>query len=95
MWGLKMLSFPTQKVLAEGKTSGCGGWVKKISRDNNVGANGLSMVDQQSKNNELDLQSLKIRGQIWILDFPTCAFPPIRIFCDTGNVGLLSIGILR
>ena len=69
--------------------------MKKISRDIDVGADGLLMVDWQSKNNELDLQSLKMRGEIWILDFPTCAFPPIRIFCDTGNVGLLSIGILR
>ncbi len=90
-----MLSFPTPKVLAEGQTSGSCGWVKKISRNNNVGADGLSMVDQQSKNNELDLQSLKMRGQIWILDFPTRAFLLSRIFCDTGNVGLLSIGILR
>jgi hypothetical protein len=44
-----MVSFPTPKVLAEGQTSGSGGWVKnKISRDNDVGANGLLMVGWQS-----------------------------------------------
>jgi hypothetical protein len=43
-----MVSFPTPKVLAEGQISGSGGWVKKVSRDKNVGANGLLMVDWQS-----------------------------------------------
>jgi hypothetical protein len=31
MWGLKMISFLTPKVLAEGQTSGSGGWVKKLA----------------------------------------------------------------
>jgi hypothetical protein len=43
-----MVSFPTPKVLAEGQTSGSGGRVKKISRDKDVGADGLLMVGQQS-----------------------------------------------
>jgi hypothetical protein len=31
MWGLKMISFLTSKVLAEGQTSGSGGWVNNLA----------------------------------------------------------------
>ncbi len=67
--GSENASFLTPKVLAEGQTSGSGGWVKKFSRDNNVGADGLPMVGCQSKNNELDLQSLIREGANSIFRF--------------------------
>jgi hypothetical protein len=49
--GSENVSFLTPNVLAEGQTSGSGGWVKKISPDNN---DGQWVVDGhwQSKKNE-------------------------------------------
>jgi hypothetical protein len=89
--GSENVSFPTPKVLAEGQTSRSGGWVKKISPDNDEGQ---WVVDgcQQSKKNEgfaLLLKRRQIKFGSFAMAFPPCS----RILLSRKIVWLESMRI--